>query len=320
MRIAELRIANPGLDVTRALCHPNSTSTEAKKRMRMRDTAIHHSKHLWLFLFATLLSGLLFQPSTAAASGTPTEREPLCPFPEQLTNAEEGDPVADEAKVERHPGVSFHKRGAHDLYDDHSYTTERHLADRLSGTSRFSQAAEAFSAVERTSTRSDREARRRVDNLERQMREWEPTTGWTLLRDGMASRAILEFGDLAVDEPAAGVPRAGYALARAELGDLKSGVRAMRAAFRTDAQSLHCAPLDDGLRKHIGRLVELYEADDDPTHTDADNHFMRAALHYLIDDLSTAESDVELAIMDGDESESTASLYRMLRRRLFAPL
>jgi hypothetical protein len=152
------------------------------------------------------------------------------------------------------------------------------------------------------------------------MREREPTTGWTLLRDGLVSRAILEFGDRAVDEPAAAMPRAGYALARAELGDLKSGVRAMRAAFRTDARSLHCAPLDDDLRKHIGRLVALYETDDDPTHTDADSHFMRAALHYLIDDLSTAESDVELAIMDGDESESTASLHRVLRQRLFAPL
>ena len=46
----------------------------------------------------------------------------------------------------------------------------------------------------------------------------------------------------------------------------------------------------------------------------------RAALRYLIDDLSIAESDVELAIMDGDQSESTASLHRMLRRRLFVPL
>ena len=280
----------------------------------MHNTAIHPKPNLWLLLSAALLC------ATAAAATTPADPELLCPFPERLTTVENAESVVDERKIQRHPGISFHKTGAHDLFDDHRYTTERHSADRLSGTSRYSRAGETFSDVEHASPSQGRGARRRTRDLELQMREREPTTGWTLWREGLASRAILKFGDLAVGEPAAAMPRAGYALARATLGDLKSGVRAMRAAFRTDATSLHCVPLDDALRKHIGRLVPLYEVDDDPTRTDADSHFMRAALRYLIDDLAAAESDVELAIMDGDESDSTASLHRMLRRRLFAPL
>ncbi len=288
----------------------------------MRRTVIHPNNHRCLPLSAALLGALLCAAGAAAGGTYPVaiEREAVCPFPEQLTTTLDAEPVAEESKIEQHPGISFHGSGAYDSYDDHSYTTERHWADRFSGTSRYSQAHKIFGKVETVSKRRDREARKRVRDVERQLREREPTTGWTLLRDGLASRAILEFGDRAVDEPTAAMPRAGYALARAELGDLQGGVRAMRAAFRTDAGSLHCAPLDDDLRKRIDSLVRLYEADDNPTHTDADRHFMRAALRYLLDDLSAAESEVELAITDGDESESTASLQRMLRRRLFAPL
>ena len=99
----------------------------------MRHTAICKNSHRSLFLFSALTSALLCCTNAAAAAGTRAEREPICPFPEQLSTAKESDSAADETENERHPGISFHKIGAHDLYDDHNYTTERHWADRFSG-------------------------------------------------------------------------------------------------------------------------------------------------------------------------------------------
>lgn len=277
--------------------------------------------------------GLLFWSATATAAsmgsgsvGSRGKTEDIdasrCPFPEELATPTEAESPVDGAAggKERHPGLSFHDRSRHDAFDDHRYTTERHRGDRLSGTSRYSRAKLVLGEPEAIPSWRLREAHSRTLDIEQQMREQEPTTGWTLLRDGLPSQAILEFGDIAIDQPGLSTPRAGYALARAALGDLARGVRAMRAAVRTNVETLHCAPMDDRIRERIEALLPLYEVEDDPTLQDADSHFMRAALHYLVDDLQSAEIDVELAIMDGDESQSTTSLQRILRRRLLAPL
>ena len=94
----------------------------------------------------------------------------------------------------------------------------------------------------------------------------------------------------------------------------------MRAAIRTDVMSLHCAPVDTQLEKRIEHLVDLYDNEVVSSSSSVDKRFMRAALRYLQGNLEAAEVDIEQAILDGDESPSTASLHQLVQQRMLAPL
>ena len=267
----------------------------------------------------TALAGILVMSTPAGALSS--EIEPACPYPETpLAEAVLATEIEAVNAPPVHPGLSYHDATPHDGFDDHTYSRERQRGDRLSGTSRFSAAAEVFGAPEEIPNARERNAEKRSESIERLMREHEETTGWTLLRDGLARDAILVFGDRAVAEPRSALPRAGYALARAELGNLHRGVDAMRAAIRTGVLSLHCAPVDNVLEARIESLADRYENEVSPSSSEVDKHFMRAALRYLQGNLEAAEVDIEHAILDGDESPSTASLHRMVQQRMLAPL
>lgn len=138
-------------------------------------------------------------------------------------------------------------------------------------------------------------------------------TGWTLLAEGKNSAALNLFARQAKNNPRQGLPKAGYALASASMGDLKTGVWAMRRAFRIDPDALHYLSIDDQLKPTVQEVIDRYESalkDDPDSH---DSAFMTAALAYLVRDTSAAQTSITRAINLGDDSESATNLQRRIK-------
>jgi hypothetical protein len=112
----------------------------------------------------------------------------------------------------------------------------------------------------------------------------------------------------------------GLALAAAESGDFEGGVGAMRRAFLADAESVRCAPIDQRMRPRLLQLVERYSERAAGARDPWDADFMRAALYYLLEELGAAETSIDRAIRNGDQSRSSASLQREVKGRLFEAL
>jgi hypothetical protein len=216
-----------------------------------------------------------------------------------------------------HPGLSFHRLPPYDTYDYHQYDLTRHQHDKLAGTSRLSRAGALFGiAPEGAAQRAEAEPEPSASEPPELAEE----RAWQLLRLGDAAEARRAFTPLTGARARTALPSVGLALAAAEAGDLERGVSAMRRAFDDDAESVRCAPIDQRMRARLLQLVERYSerSGDAPDGHDAD--FMRAALYYLLEELSAAEVSIDRAIREGDQSPSAAGLQREVQRRLFEAL
>lgn len=133
-------------------------------------------------------------------------------------------------------------------------------------------------------------------------------SGWALLEDGEARKALQVFTDEARSNPDAGMPKVGYALAAAALGDWKRGVWAMRRAARIDADALHYVAIGGELRQVVSRLIEDYGDEQYHRLPTKDAAFMRAALYYLLHEIAFARE----ALQTRDNRESTRNLSRLI--------
>ncbi len=136
--------------------------------------------------------------------------------------------------------------------------------------------------------------------------------GWTLLGDGRPAYALRAFSVEAQRHPTRGLPKVGYALASAELGEFSRGAGAMRRALRIDAEALRYAPVDDRLRPRIRRLIERYESAPERAGRHEDALFMTASLHYLLDEIPAAADAIGQAVEIGDQTSSTARLRSLI--------
>lgn len=135
--------------------------------------------------------------------------------------------------------------------------------------------------------------------------------GWEDLASGAARSAFRYFSKHASRQLDDGLPKIGYALASAMLGDDRRAVWAMRRAFIVDPYSAGSIRFDERLLRRIDRLAERYaqRADAAP---DPDADFMLAALSFLIEDDQLAAIAIDNAIARGDSSEAAANLKAMI--------
>ena len=292
--------------------------------MRKRSAGRHPRRGLGLAsaLPGALAAGLLLAASPVFAG---SEGEGFCESLLEARRAKSDPPPRAPAppRPVHHPGISFHELAPFDTYDYHQYDYERHQRDKLAGTSRTSRAPSLFEAkLERSGPQPDEpeaepgpEPRPAAAELPEAAEEH----AWLLLRLGDADEARRAFAPLARGPARTALPSVGFALAAAESGDLERGVSAMRRAFLDDAESVRCAPVDQRMRARLLQLVERYsERPAGEAGWDAD--FMRAALYYLLEELSAAELSIERAIRKGDQSPSATSLQREVQRRLLEAL
>ena len=119
--------------------------------------------------------------------------------------------------------------------------------------------------------------------------------GWTHLSAGRFSQALYSFAHQASRKPTEGAAKVGYALSAAALGGLSRSVGAMRCALRIDPESMHSLSIDEQLQSGIERLIESYEAFGCEIGHNHDMAFMIASLYYLLRDLESARTAIELA-------------------------
>lgn len=137
------------------------------------------------------------------------------------------------------------------------------------------------------------------------------TTGWLLLANGEVHSALKIFSIQTRNFPDNNILKVGYALATAETGDLHKGVSVMRAALRTDPDSLRYLVLDQDLQGIVKNLIDRYEDDDyHTTLATAARHFMISSLYYLLGDAESAG----LILPARDTDKSARNLDRLIRQ------
>lgn len=136
--------------------------------------------------------------------------------------------------------------------------------------------------------------------------------GWALIAADEAGAARNAFAIEAESHPDEGLPKAGYAISSAALGDDARAHRAMRRALRFEPKALHDVPVDDPLRDRLGALIERYEQRIRDGHGSPDDQFMVAALAYVRGDYELAEARVDGAVESGDSDPTTLALKGLI--------
>lgn len=135
--------------------------------------------------------------------------------------------------------------------------------------------------------------------------------GWVAISNGAPSAAFRYFSRKASANSDDGLPKLGYALSAALLGDHGRAVWAMRRAFDSDPYSLTSMRFDGALLKPLDQLAEHY-ADRADAASNPDSDFMLAAISLLIEDYDLARVAIQSAIDRGDRSQAAQALSSMI--------
>ncbi len=139
-----------------------------------------------------------------------------------------------------------------------------------------------------------------------------PTTGWQRLAEGHDADALYLFRRESEADPQRALPKVGYSLAAAALGELGNSVWAMRRALTTDPESFPDVPVSEGVRALLGELIERFLPKPHYESGDMDDYFMLAALHYLAGELPEARIAIGRAVQKADTSASTRNLQQLI--------
>ena len=135
--------------------------------------------------------------------------------------------------------------------------------------------------------------------------------GWSDLSRGRPRSAFRYFSHAASANPEDALPKVGYSIASAMLGDHHRAAWAMRRALNTDPYSISSIRLDAALLKRIDHLAENY-ADKADRMSDYNADFMLASLSFLIHDNDLAQVAIHAAIEHGDTSNAARTLQGMI--------
>lgn len=136
--------------------------------------------------------------------------------------------------------------------------------------------------------------------------------GWDLLADGSHGSALHAFARSAERQPRDGVPKVGYSLAAAEVGELEGAAWAMRRVFRIDPEAAHRAPVDHRLEPRVRDLIRRYRDRARHERHASDAAFMVAALHHLLGEDDHAHEALRESRDYDDGRASTVALIRSL--------
>ncbi len=146
--------------------------------------------------------------------------------------------------------------------------------------------------------------------------EFSDYEGWDWLERGYAEKAMDIFAIQSQQDLNAGTPRIGFAIAAAINGDKERGARSMRKALEIDPDSLRYIKITNGLQPAINELSHDYELLTLGKYTRPDEAFMLATLSYLQKDYETAHRVISASIVEGDYSDSSRNLKRLIDREL----
>lgn len=111
---------------------------------------------------------------------------------------------------------------------------------------------------------------------------------WTLLASGSDSAAQRQFSRLAGRQPNAAMPKIGYSLSAAGMGDLSNAARAMRRVLRVNPDALREVELEHRLRLRLETLRTGYLRRLARFDHDRDGAIMLASLCYMLREDETA--------------------------------
>ena len=140
--------------------------------------------------------------------------------------------------------------------------------------------------------------------------------GWDWLERGYAEKAMDIFAIQSQQDLNAGMPRIGFAIAAAINGDKERGTRSMRKALEIDPDSLRYIKITQGLQPAVDDLSHEFELLTLGEYKRPDESFMLATLSYLQKDYETAHRVISASILDGDYSDSSRNLKRLIDREL----
>jgi len=138
---------------------------------------------------------------------------------------------------------------------------------------------------------------------------------WSALANGAFDDAADRFTDAIDEHPSLGVPRIGYAITAARLGDLPTGVRAMREALHYDPKSLNHVPRNEVIDAKITNVLDRYRSSFEHSESQADPAFMIACLEYIRGHKAKAAASLDTALKNGDDSLAAQNLRDLLDAR-----
>lgn len=166
----------------------------------------------------------------------------------------------------------------------------------------------------RSSSRANRSPRHGFGSAKTAYGASAGSTGWELLEHGSHGAALHAFARDAERHPGDGVPKVGYALAAAEVGELEAATWAMRRVYRLDPGAAARAPVGHGLDPRVRGLIHRYRERARHGGPTGDSAFMVAALHHILGEDEAAHEALRDVRGHADDAPSTVALVRALER------
>ncbi len=135
---------------------------------------------------------------------------------------------------------------------------------------------------------------------------------WTLLASGSDSAALRQFARIAGRQPTAVMPKIGYSLSAAGMGDLSNAARAMRRVLRVDPDALREVELEYRLRLRLETMRTDYLRRLAQFDHDRDGAIMLAALCYLLREDETARHAIRYLKGAGANGPETKNMERLI--------
>ncbi len=135
---------------------------------------------------------------------------------------------------------------------------------------------------------------------------------WTLLASGSDTAALRQFARLAGRQPDALLPKIGYSLSAAGMGDLSNAARAMRRVLRVDPEALREVELEHRLRLRLETMRTEYLRRLARFDHDRDGAIMLASVCYLLREDETARHAIRYLKAARANGPETRNLERLV--------
>ncbi len=140
-----------------------------------------------------------------------------------------------------------------------------------------------------------------------------PSDGWAFLADDRSGEALARFHAEIRRNPQAGLPRLGYALAYARVGDPATAAWAMREAVRVEPEAMRRTRQDSRIQRQLELAADLHREQIAAGNLGrADTAFLKAVFAYLAGDRASAQSAVAELAAEGDRSRSARNLASLV--------
>ena len=142
--------------------------------------------------------------------------------------------------------------------------------------------------------------------------EMRAKVAWTLLASGSDRAALRQFARLAGRQPDDLMPKIGYSLSAAGMGDLSNAARAMRRVLRMDSDALREVELEHRLRLRLETMRTDYLRRLARFDHDRDGAIMLATMCYLLREDETARHAIRYLRAARANGPETSNIERLV--------